>query len=105
MEFRRYNRDYFVDLLHNTQGIVFLREGEEFGVKTIWFNGITGNTVMIDITDMEDDIDRLEGKGILKLLGLSDWVDKLFCPIQEVESEQAAIFEHEELKKQGLDGL
>ena len=106
MERRRHNRFLFTDLITNTQGITPLRRDNQDDIVVEWFMGLNGNAVMIDITDMDDDIDYLEGSGYLRELGLSDLIDGLFPPIEEETDEQIGdMVEHDYLKSKAIEGL
>ncbi len=66
----------FIDIIETYPGIKFLRDNELDGIKVRFYQGLSGNLVMIDTTDEE--ISNNTGKGYLLELGLSHMISALF---------------------------
>lgn len=74
-----YTTAFFIEFLEDLgPQIRYLRSQEEDGIKVMVFQGCYGNAVLIDVTDLEDEIDEDVAKGYLKELGLHTFIENLF---------------------------
>jgi len=101
-----YDRELFLQLIESYQGIKYLRNDNLDDISAQFYEGLTGKCVMIDITDLSDDILYSEGVGYLTELGLSYLIPRLFPPIEDLTEDQVAAWQtHEELKEIALKGV
>lgn len=74
-----YTTAFFIELLEDSKPQVkFLRQQSKDGITVMVYEGVHGNAVFIDITDLEDEIDEDVAKGYLTELGLMHLIDNLF---------------------------
>jgi hypothetical protein len=74
-----YTTAFFVELLEDLKPQVnYLRTQTSEEITVMVFQGVYGNAVFIDTTDLEDEIDIDVAKGYLLELGLSSLIDNLF---------------------------
>ena len=74
----RYPLTTFIETLDDLPQIKYLRTEEYDGIRAMVYEGVGGNAVIIDITEMEEDIEDDVAKGHLTQLGVSYLIDALF---------------------------
>ncbi len=74
-----YTTAFFIELLEDLKPQVqYLRTQREDGITVMVYQGVYGNAVFIDTSDLEDEIDEDVAKGYLRELGLHSFIDNLF---------------------------
>ena len=71
-----YDIHLFIQIIESIQGVVFLRQVEVDGEFVMFYQGLTGKMVQIDM--QEEFITPATGKGLLKQLGLEHLIPSLF---------------------------
>ena len=101
-----YDRGLFLEVIGSFPAIIHLRSADYNGIHSQFYQGLSGNVVMVDTSDLDDDITFSEGSGLLKQLGIGDLVDTLFPPITKTdENQEFAILEDGIMKEEALKGL
>jgi hypothetical protein len=81
-----YGTFVFIEIVESIKGILFIRAEEREDVKIRVYQGLTGKTVIIDVSD--EDIVTEQGKGYLRQLGLEYLIPSMF-PASEPQSSTA----------------
>ncbi len=78
-----YDRLQFVENIESIQGINFIRQDSYDGIAVRVYEGLPKHIVVIDYSDIDEDVTEDEGTGILNKLGLNYLVTVFFPPRNE----------------------
>lgn len=88
-----YDTGLLIDIIESIEGIKFMGDDCRNGIVAKKFKGLTGNLVIIDVTD--EDMEDITAKGHLFALGLGHIAQTLFPPKPPIENENTETIEKE----------
>ncbi len=78
-----YDRLQFIENIESIKGITIIRDEECEGIRSRVYEGLRGISVIIDITDLDEDVTEGEGRGNLTKLGL-EYLIPIFFPTKQL---------------------